>query len=343
MTGSGTQQQLGWTERWWYAMGSDAHVQIAGGPADLADRAMGELERLEQIWSRFRPDSELSRLNSSGAAVVSVSAPMAEALHRSVLAWQLTDGWFDPTIIDALEAAGYDSAFPSGAIPGAARPRGDLRSGRPSSGFGEVTVDLERRIVRRPPGRRVDLGGIGKGLAADHLAVWLLGEGATSVCIGLGGDIRVAGVTPVGGWHIPVADPLVLGPFDATSASGPSPGSEPDTQGAAPGRVWFDAALTDGAIVTSTTRFRRWTTLDDQVAHHLIDPRTGRPSTSGVATVVVAAAEAWWAEVLAKAALLAGPTEGQALLDRHGVRGWIVEQPDLDATGRLDERLASAC
>ena len=327
MTGIPDEQGLGWTERWWYALGSDAHIQIAGGPAALADRAMDELERLEQIWSRFRPTSELQRLNSTRAAAVSVSAPMAEALHRAVLAWQLTDGWFDPTVIDSLEAAGYDTVFPSSAVQGASGSRGELRACRPSHGMDEVSVDRERRIVRRPSGVRFDLGGIGKGLAADHLAVWLLEQGATSVCIGLGGDIRVAGVTPTGGWHIPVADPTVI-----TSTQGDS------TTDGSLRRVWFDAALTDGAIVTSTTRFRRWTTLDGTPAHHLIDPSTGRPSTSGIATVVVAAAETWWAEVLAKAALLAGPVAGQELLDRHGVRGWIVDESAVEPAVDLADR-----
>ena len=331
MIGATTESGIGWTERWWYALGSDAHLQVAGGPLALADRAMEELERLEQVWSRFRADSELQRLNSTRASAVSVSSPMAEALHRAVLAWQLTDGWFDPTVIDSLEAAGYDSVFPSGAVPGAPRPRGDLRGCRPSGGLDSVTVDLERGIVRRPPGMRFDLGGIGKGLAADHLAVWLVEHGAVSVCIGLGGDVRVAGIAPTGGWHIPVVDPTA----DTGAPDGTATGS------ASRSRVWFDAALTDGAIVTSTTRFRRWTTLDGSPAHHLIDPSSGRPSTSGVATVVVAAAEAWWAEVLAKAALLAGPVAGQDLLDRHGVRGWIVDEPAVDLADHHTHRVVT--
>ena len=292
-----------WTERWWYALGSDAHCQIAGGPDGLATRVGDEVERLEQCWSRFRADSELVALNSSHATRVRVSRPLAEALHRAVLAWRLTDGWFDPTVIDSLEAAGYDSSFRSADVT-----RGDLGRCRTSRGLDDVEVDLDGGFVVRPPGLRFDLGGIGKGLAADMLAVQLIEWGATSVCIGLGGDVRIAGEAPSGGWRIPVEYPRTSGL-----------GERDDT--------WFDAALTDGAIVASTTRFRRWTTIDGELVHHLIDPRTGRPSRSGVETVVVAAAEAWWAEVLAKSALLAGPFAGRRLLDRHGVQGWLIEDP----------------
>lgn len=296
-----------WIERWWYCLGSDAHVQVAGGSEELADTVIGEVERLEQVWSRFRDGSELHQLNADPSPTVAVSRTLAEALRRAVLAWQLTDGWFDPTVLDSLESAGYPSTFPSDR-----RARGDLRTCHPAPGLHGVRVDLDELVMHRPPGVRFDLGGIGKGLAADMVAVWLLDRGATSVCIGLGGDIRVAGTTPEGGWHIPVADPRLT---DAGTNGG-------DTSSAS---TWFEAGLTDGAIVASTTRFRRWTTLDGGEAHHLIDPRTGRPCTSGVTTVVVAAAEAWWAEALAKAALLAGPTDGRHLLDRHGVTSWIVE------------------
>ena len=156
-----------------------------------------------------------------------------------------------------------------------------------------------RATVRRPRGLRFDLGGIGKGLAADVVAVQLIERGATSVCIALGGDVRVAGVAPDGGWRVPVEVPT-------SRAADLAP-------------LEFDAELVDGAIVASTTRYRCWTTVDGHHAHHLIDPRTGRSSVSDVTTVVVAAAEAWWAEVLAKASLLAGSIEGRRMLDTHGV------------------------
>ena len=101
-----------WTERWWYALGSDAHCQIAGGPDGLATRVGDEVERLEQCWSRFRADSELRRLDrSAGTGAVAASPDLIDAVGRAVSLWYVTDGRFDPTVRDALEAIGYDRTF----------------------------------------------------------------------------------------------------------------------------------------------------------------------------------------------------------------------------------------
>ncbi len=288
-----------WTERWWYALGSDAHCQISGGPDDLADQMIDELEDLENCWSRFRPTSELCGLNADPHSSVAVSSLLAAGLHRARLAWELTDGWFDPTVLDALEQSGYRESWIGDEVP-----RGSILEARPTHGMADVSIDVERNIVHRPAGLRFDLGGIGKGLAADLLATRLMDRGAASVCIGLGGDVRVAGDPPEDGWRIPV------------ECHAPREPAEDVTP-------WFEAELTSGAIVASSTRFRRWTTVDGAPAHHLIDPHTGQPSTSGTSTVVVAAAEAWWAEALAKAALIAPAEQGRSLLDRHQVQGWV--------------------
>lgn len=100
-----------WTERWWYALGSNAHCQVSGGPDDLADQMMDELKELENCRSRSRPTSELTRFNGDCDSSVAVSSTLVEALHRARLGWELTDGWFDPTIPDALESAGYQHSW----------------------------------------------------------------------------------------------------------------------------------------------------------------------------------------------------------------------------------------
>lgn len=293
---------LAWTERRWYAMGSDAHCLVAATDDHVVGQAIEELEQLERSWSRFRPDSELVALNLEPASAVPVSRTLATAVHRAVVAWELTDGWFDPTVLDSLEAAGYRSSF---AAHGA--PRGSFARCRPAPGASTISVDLDQNVVHRPPGLRIDLGGLGKGLAADMVAAALVGAGATSACVALGGDVRVIGSPPAGGWRIPVER---------------SGACANDSESDLP---WFEALLDEGAIVTSTTSIRRWRTLDGDEAHHLIDPRTGLPSAGTVTSVVVAAGEAWWAEALAKAALLAGAEVGRELLARHGATGWFVD------------------
>jgi len=286
-------------DEWWQcrfpAMGSTAHVLGLGGPPDVEDIAAAEVERLEQCWSRFRDDSELNALNRDPAPCVDVSDDLATAVERAVLAWELTGGRFDPTVHDALVAAGYDRDFREIRERTVSPP--DTRA---VPGCRDVRVDPHGGQVHRPPGLTLDLGGIGKGLAGDLVVRRLVELGVRSLSISLGGDVRVGGETPEGGWLVPVEDP-----FDDSS------------------RI-LTVMLEHGAIVTSTTRFRRWQTSDGGWAHHLVDPTTGRPADTGVAAVVVIAAEAWWAEVLAKAALVAGPDGGRELLRHHGVEGWIV-------------------
>ncbi len=145
----------------------------------------------------------------------------------------------------------------------------------------------------------LDLGGIGKGYGADRVVAALADAGATGVCVDLGGDLRVAGTGPyAGAWTVEFRVPELADRF---------------------GRL----RLASGAVATSTTGRRRWTRGGVDV-HHLIDPATGRASRSGVATVTVLAADGWWAEVLAKAALVAGVAAGRALLEGAGVDGALV-------------------
>jgi len=135
-------------------------------------------------------------------------------------------------------------------------------------------------------------------------------RGATGVCVDLGGDVAVAGRPAHGGpWSIGIGGP--------------------------DGELVRTVQLDAGAVATSCTSGRRWQT-EGGTAHHLIDPATGRPSTSGVTSVTVLAADAARAEVLAKAALLAGPVRGAELVAEAGVCGvMITDAGDLRELGDL--------
>ncbi len=158
-----------WTERFAHAMGSTAHVVIGDAPDGLLDWAVDELERLEQCWSRFRADSELSQLNATAGEWVDVSASMLLALTCAADLFRATAGRFDPTIIGALEQAGYDRTFAAVAPVADGEPGGEQV---PSSvpGWAGIAIDEPGMRVRLPAGTRIDLGGVGKGLAADLVA-----------------------------------------------------------------------------------------------------------------------------------------------------------------------------
>jgi len=279
------------------AMGCAAQVVVVGGPRGLLEAARAQVEHLDAIWSRFRPNSEISRCNGAAGDPTVVSEPTLALVERAVEGWYLTAGRFDPTVLPNLEAIGYDRTFGS-VVSSKYAP--DVIGASP--GCAGIVVDRRASTVTLPAGVRFDPGGIGKGLAADIVLAALLDAAAEGACVNLGGDLRVAGTPPEGchGWKVTLEDP-----YD-------------------PSRDLARATIAEGAIATTSRTFRTWERSGSQV-HHLIDPATGAPAWTDLASVTVIAGEAWWAEVLAKAAFVAGPNEAEALLDNAGATGALVD------------------
>lgn len=168
------------------AMGTDIELLVdAADAAGALDAAETEFHRLEAILSRFLPESELSRLNESGAA--DAGPELVALTSLSLAARELTGGRFDPTVHDAVVAAGYDRTFDAVAADGP--------EASPAACGGGVTVT--GRHIDLEPGVRLDFGGIGKGWAADRAAELLSAAGPCLV--NAGGDIAVrGGAWPVG-------------------------------------------------------------------------------------------------------------------------------------------------
>ncbi len=283
-------------------MGSSAHVVVVGGLPGLADRARSRVDELEQRWSRFRPDSEISRLNGCAGSWMTVSPDTRLLIERAVEGWRLTAGLFDPTLLGAILRAGYVRPFEQlQAEPRRVAASQDQRR----AGAGEIEFRPGGR-VRLPHGVGFDPGGIGKGLAADIVCRELRQAGAGGACVNIGGDVRVSGTGPEGaGWTVAVQHPRKP---QALALVG----------------------LTDGAVASSTTLLRRWGTAE-QPRHHLIDPRTGACADTAVEFTSVLAADAWLAEVLAKAALLADRPSAWRLL-----RACAAEGLRADDRGRVE-------
>ena len=198
------------------AMGSDAHIVLVGGDPVLLDDARAHLELLEARWSRFRPSSELCRLDASPGRPVVVSRDTFAVIAHAVEAWRLTAGRFDPTVLPALRAAGYDRDF-AAVIAADGSVSTALRGPMPAPGCAGIVLDATVSAVTLPEGVVLDLGGIGKGYAADRVATALVAAGAEGACVNLGGDLRVVGRSPPsagdssGNWRIDVDDPLHSG------------------------------------------------------------------------------------------------------------------------------------
>jgi thiamine biosynthesis lipoprotein len=301
-------------ERRFAAMGSDAHVVVVGPDGqtafDLAIRASARIEELEARWSRFRPDSEVSRLNAARGAPVTVSSDTVHLVAMAVEAWRHSGGFVDCTLLEQVVAAGYDRPLIELPPDRAADPRW---APVPPALLGPLDLEVTPTTVRLPAELGFDPGGIGKGLAADIVVAELIADGAQGACVNLGGDVRVHGSAPDGGpWTVSIDHPARPVPLALVG-------------------------LVDGAVATSTTLRRRWA-VDGEERHHLIDPRTGASSTSDLVFVSVVAASAWEAEVLAKAVLLRGGphpfdliegTEAHALAVDHG--GRVTATPGLAA------------
>ena len=256
------------------AMGTDVELFLASEPsataAALLDEAEREFERLEALLSRFRPSSELSALNRSGR--VAASRDLLTVVELALDARERTAGRFDPTVHDALVAAGYDRTFDHVPRDGSSGAAG-ARCG------GAVTVS--GRTIELEPGFRLDLGGIGKGYAVDRAAAILAAAGP--VLVDAGGDIAALGRPDELGWRV----------------------------GIETGGETITVALEDAAIATTGRDRRRWRR-DGRERHHLIDPATGRPAETDLLRVTVVAPTAVEAEVLAKSLFLGGAAAAPA-------------------------------
>ncbi len=276
-------------------MGTSVHVVATDadelGRATTAVREV--LEDVDTAYSRFREDSELSRLNASPGRTVRVSPLLATAIDAAQRAARLTDGAVDPTIGHAIRVAGYDDDFSRIAARDAHPPLPQRGSGTELKlrawrvpGWKAIRFDRRSRTILLPPGVELDLGSTGKALAADLAArAALAAAGAGGVLVSLGGDIATAGTPPSGGWRIHLAE-------DSRE--------KPDGDGEV-------ICLPAGGVATSSTTVRRWTR-GAVVLHHIIDPQTSLPTTGPFRTVTVAAATCLDANIASTAAIVRGAT-----------------------------------
>ncbi|MSX01806.1 MAG: hypothetical protein F2813_01445 [Actinobacteria bacterium] len=285
------------------AMGTGVHVIYGGADPQHAALAISRVQELERLWSRFLPDSEVSRINAAGGGAVAASPETIDLVEKAVEGWRITGGLFDPTVLGDLVALGYDRTFKDlEALPPQA-PASDNKASHRSGGREEpgVTVDRGGGTVALTSDRGIDSGGIGKGLAADIVATALVEAGAPGALVNLGGDLRSAGRSPTGGWRVDVDNPF-------------------DPLGPPAARFRLEG---DTALVTSSSQGRRWRDGDEE-RHHLLDPASGRPANSDIASVTVIADDGWRAEALSKAAFLSGRERAMELLPESSATGMIV-------------------
>lgn len=286
------------------------HVELRVTPPDghrghaeqRLDRAELLLAEFDERLSRFDAGSELCALNDDPRDAVPASPMMLRFAEAVGWAGRRSGGLVDATLLRELEAAGYDRHLPLDELD-AHRPLQRTTGPQPAAPRSGAWRAVAARggAVHRPVGVRLDSGGLGKGLAADLAADAL--RGATSWMVNCGGDLRLGGTARLPR-AIDITDPLD------------------------PSNTLHRLHVISGGVATSGTTRRSWTTEHDTPAHHVIDPRTGRPAETDLLQVTALAPTALEAEVLAKTALLTGGAAAHRVLTHGGVvvhRSGVIE------------------
>lgn len=250
------------------------------------------LARVEKAASRFRPDSELSRVNHLAGRPVPISRLLVMLVGAALDAAADSEGVVDPTLGRTLAGLGYDRDIrdvPADGPADAGVP--------PRSCWRQVRLDRRMGLLTVPVGAALDLGATAKAWAADRAAAELARRFDTAVYVELGGDIAVGGDRP-DGWCVRVAE-----------------------RDGGNGQL---VMLRSGGLATSTTTIRRWRR-GGQELHHIIDPRTGMPAGGPWRTVSVSANSARAANTASTAAIIRGDLSVDWLRSR-GLAARLVDQ-----------------
>ena len=244
-----------------FAMDTVMTLTAYGGDADAAlTEAQREINGLEALLSRTRPDSEISRINAAPAGeLVPVGQAVWQLLDRAQRLGAATGGAFDITIAPVASAWGFtEQAY---RVPS----QEELAELLTHVGAGQLSLNQDQRRVSHEAGVKIDLGGIAKGYASDRVADIFARHQLPSAVVSLGGNVYVRGTKPDGKpWKVGIQDPKA---------------SE---------RYLGVLKLTDAFAITSGG-YQRYFEQNGKIYHHIIDPKTGYPADSGLTSVTVVA------------------------------------------------------
>jgi thiamine biosynthesis lipoprotein len=276
-----------------HAMGTDFFCIAVEPTPDMFDSVYELATDLEKKWSRFISDSELMQLNNAPGSAVKVSAATIRLISEMQNAFEITDGLFDPNVLGQVIDAGF-----------AASKDDDAKltnwSARAESNFGilDVEVDQTNSTVTIPIGVGLDAGGLGKGLAADLMAIRAMELGTMGIAVFAGGDVSVRGISETGeGWQVGIQDPAESGKFADT------------------------VSLSIGGIATSG--LGGW--LSKAGDSHIINPKSGLSVKSVITQTTVVARAAVHAEALTKISFMLPIENALATIENAGAQALIFD------------------
>jgi thiamine biosynthesis lipoprotein len=249
--------------------------------------AFARIAELDGIMTDYRPTSELMRLcHKAGGEPVPVSADLFEVLSRAQEVARRSDGAFDVTVGPLVRL--WRRARRTGRLP----DPDQLLQARTLVGYDKVRLDQKRRAVQLlKPGMLLDLGGIGKGFAADKALEVLRKHGIDRALVAAGGDIAVSGPPPnTDGWTVGIA-----------------PLEDPESK---PKR----SLVLQHAAVSTSGDAEQHVEIDGKRYSHIVDPRTGI-GLVGRMSVTVVAPNGTTADSLTKVVAVLGPERGFPIID----------------------------
>lgn len=289
-------------------MGSEIAILILADDSISAYHAIAHTQRaivdFEHRFSRFLPESELSRMNRTEGSFH--ASPDMIALLAAAQQWHAkTGGIFDPTVIASLETLGYTRSIDFSQGPAFDTTEPDIEDLREKFSarvpFSALHIDANIQTTSAPPGLRIDLGGIGKGYIVDACATEIA-QTHKNFWLSAGGDICVSGTNCGESWSIGVQDPFVPAEDIGYITI------EKDTR---------KALATSGVI-------KRKGVKGSVAWHHIIDPRTGMPADNDIVSVTVLTPTVTAADILAKTVLILGKEKGIKYIDQYPETGCCI-------------------
>ena len=284
------------------AMGCPINILVTGTNDDAwlaMTTTRQRIIELEELWSRFKETSEITRLNRAGGRSMHVHPDTINLFEHMKRGFLATNGRFDPTLLVPIVTLGYQSSLDGIGATAIVDLSLDSRGQTES-----IILDHEQNLVTMPIGTAVDPGGVGKGLAADLVLDAIVPNLCAGAMLSIGGDVAVRGDAPEGNdWVISILDPHAEKAISAVH-------------------------LRQGGIATSSTQLRRF----GDNRHHLLDPATGDSLNNGVFGATVVAGTTAWAEIFSKQVMVQG-VDSLESLDRIGIAGLLV---DIDGTHTND-------
>lgn len=271
-----------------FAMDTYISLTVYGENGDIAlEDAQSKIVELEGLWSVTDENSEIYALNCSGGKAVAVSNETRDLLEFALSMSDETDGALDPTIYPVLLAWGFTTG--ENRIP----KQDELQTLLQDVGY--ERIEIEGNEVTVPEGMKLDMGAVGKGYTGDVLTGILKEAGITSALLDLGGNVQVIGTKPDGSkWRLGLRNP-----FDAEEYLGV-------------------IEIADAAVVTSGSYERYFIGEDGKRYGHIIDPATGCPAESGLASVTIVAKEGKLCDVLSTSLFIMGREKAEAYWREHG-------------------------